>query len=98
MRANSLREKETYVRGSYRHKLILPFPLPRDDTLRGDAPPRLLIYGVCGWEPHEAVLRFQNGTSCGGREQMCTDAVFLAEDSIGSKGRESRQGSYCTSL
>lgn len=96
MRANSLGEKEMYVRGSYRHKLTLPFPLPRDDTRRGDAPPRLLIYGVCGWEPREAVRRVRNGTSCGGWEQMCSGAVFVAEDSAGSKCRESRWGSYPT--
>lgn len=76
--------------GSYGHKLLLPFPLPRDDRLRGDAPPGPLIYGVCGWEPREAALRLQNGTSCGGREQMCAGAVLVAEDGGGSKGSESR--------
>jgi len=98
MRANSLGEEEMYVRGLCRRKLILPFPLPRDDVLRGDASPKLLLGGVCAWEARGAGLRSQNGSSCGGREQMCAGAVFVAEDSVGNKGRESRWGSYSTSL
>lgn len=97
-RANSQREKEMYIWGSYGHKLICPSPLPRDDRLRGDAPPKLLIYGVCGWEPHGTALRFQNRNSCGSREQMCAGAVFWAEDGIGSKGNEHRWDSDSASL